>query len=141
MEAQELALLIESIDTLTNRFSWLTGFLYLAYFTILGGIYFSYWRSPASNKPTELRDADLMLEQAKYEELFKISHRVLKRRPNNVEAHWYIALCYYYKSNYSKATDYFLKTKKANPGWVEVVDVYLNYIEELEQHTPLEQQH
>ena len=141
MEASELASLVESIDTLTTRFTWLTGFLYLAYFTILGVVYFTMWRTPASEGPTEFKGADLMLEQAKYEELFKISHRVLKRRPNNVEAHWYIALCYYHKSNYPKATDYFLKTKKSNPHWAEDVNTYLEYIKELENGAPLGQQH
>ncbi|QYJ88402.1 tetratricopeptide repeat protein [Shewanella halotolerans] len=133
MEVSELSPLIESINSLSYRFTFIAGLLTLCYFTICFFSFMLWFKGDGSDRPPELEGADLLIEQARYEQLFKKCHRLLKRRPNNVEAHWYIALCYYHKSRYDKAREYFLKTKKANPHWAEGVDVYLGYMDKLEE--------
>ncbi|WP_394131474.1 tetratricopeptide repeat protein [Shewanella maritima] len=133
MEVSDFTLLNESINNLTSRITWLAAVFWAAFISIFGFSIYMFFTVKLSDELSDFRDADTFLEQAKYEKLFKISRRVLSHRPNNVQANWYIALCYYHKSNYSKATEYFQKTQKANPNWSEQVKPYLDFIESLNE--------
>lgn len=135
MEVSDITLLNESINDLTVRITWLAAVFWVAFITISGFVMHLFFTEKLSDELLEFREADTLLEQAKYEKLFKICRRVLSHRPNNVQAHWYIALCYYLKSNYNVATEHFLTAQKANPNWSEQIKPYLDFIASLHQDT------
>ncbi|NKF51768.1 tetratricopeptide repeat protein [Shewanella sp. WXL01] len=128
VESSDLSALVEAVESLSKWMTYITIFLCWTYFSVV----FAMLKKSFFGKdcvPAELEDADVLVEQAEYEKLFRNCRRLLKKRPNNAEAHWYIGLCYYHKSRYEKAKEYFLKTIKLNPHWQQSVDVYLDYIE------------
>ena len=123
--------LVTSVDELVSSINTIGWFLFIGYMSIILGIFIGWWNMRGRDFPDELADANILLQEARYDELHKLCHRVIKRRPNFAESYWFIALNHYHQEQYKQAENYFEKAKTIDPRWSEEIDVYLGRLKEI----------
>lgn len=118
--------LIKSIDSLSLRITFLSGFLIFVYLSVVAAGIISYIKNSSNNGP--LGDANAIYESGDYDLLIERCVELLKTKPNNFEANWFLALCYYQKQNYGKALKQFNEVSRINPAWESETLPYVNKI-------------
>jgi tetratricopeptide (TPR) repeat protein len=82
------------------------------------------WDTSFDNKTNEL------LDMGKYEKVIDKCKEVLEKRPNHINANWFIAKAYYYTNKNSLSKGHFEKTIYLTPSWEENANEYLNKLKE-----------
>lgn len=136
MDPNDLKLLVESIDDLSSRVMWMTFALGVMYFSFLIGMFIAWIKSEKEENSNRrpLEDADNMLEEGKFVELENRCLRFITQKPNNIDAHWYLALSLYHQRKYAEAINSFETVNRINPHWDDNTSVYIEKSRELLGH-------
>lgn len=124
--------LISSLDALSFRVSLLSGALILTYISVIIGCIVSYFKNIPSNG--ELGDADYIYEKGDYKLLIDRCNKLKLERPNNLESHWYLALCYYQQSKYELALIEFAEVERISPTMQSDTEAYKFRIESMQKN-------
>lgn len=127
--------LLISINTLTSRITFLAGLLVFIYFSIIVAFIVSYFKGLSTAGP--LGNADDLYERADYESLIAICNDVILERPNEIDARWYLALCFYQQGKYTQALEQFNEVERVNPNWDANTEPYKSRIADLQNLDPL----
>ena len=76
--------------------------------------------------------AQEMLDKDCNKELIQYAKEHLKERPNHTYALWYLAKGHYNLKNYSQAKELFEKIGKTEVSWLEIVEPYLDKINNIQ---------
>jgi len=71
-----------------------------------------------------------MLDSGEYDKAIKTCKEKLEKYPNHIDANWYIAKAYYYTEKNKLSKEHFEKVVYLMPSWKEIVNEYLEEIEE-----------
>ncbi|MES9926270.1 MAG: tetratricopeptide repeat protein [Candidatus Thiodiazotropha endolucinida] len=73
-------------------------------------------------------NAGRLLAEGEYQEAIVYCKKRLKKQPNHLNAHWYIAKAYFYLKNNELSKEHFEKVVYLEPEWEKDINVYLEKI-------------
>jgi hypothetical protein len=138
MEESDIEPLLEAVNALGSQL----GLVAIAIFVLalaFAGLGCVFWRGLSrieghlaeSMRFVDLDRAEELLLRDELTQLEELAQREIRTTPNNVEAHWYLALSFYHRDRMAEAKFEFQQVVRLNPSWRDAVYPYLEEIEQV----------